>query len=60
MPKEPEVLFFEGIPYIMQGWPGYETAYALDDKGRIDYALTGWLRKKLENLSEKANQTENM
>lgn len=50
--KPYEVHFFEGIPYILLGWPGLETPYAVDDKMRIDYALTGVLRKKLENLSQ--------
>lgn len=53
--KQPEIHFYEGIPYILIGWPGFETPYAVDDKMRVDYALTGVLRKKLDEL----NQTEN-
>lgn len=53
--KEHEIHFFMEIPYILIGWPGFETPYAVDDKGMIDYALTGVLRKKLEEF----NQSEN-
>ncbi len=53
--KVPEVHVFEDITYILIGKPGFETPYAVDAKGVVDYALTGVLRKKLENL----NQTEN-
>ena len=53
--KPYEVHFFDGIPYILIGWPGFETPYAVDEKMCIDYALTGVLRKKLDEL----NQTEN-
>lgn len=47
--KEPEVHFYEGIPYILIGRPGFEQVYAVDDKLMIDYALTGQLRKIMEN-----------
>lgn len=50
-----QVHFFEGIPYILIGWPGFETPYAVDEKMCIDYALTSVLRKKLDEF----NQTEN-
>lgn len=50
-----EIHFHEGIPYILIGWPGFETPYAVDEKMCIDYALTSVLRKKLDEL----NQTEN-
>lgn len=55
--KVPEVHVLDDITYILIGKPGFETAYAVDEKGVIDYALTGVLRKKLENLnlSEKPN-----
>lgn len=53
--KEHEIHFLDDIPYILIGWPGFETPYAVDDKGMIDYALTGVLRKKLEEF----NQSEN-
>ena len=61
---KPEILFYDGIPYVMVGWPGYESVYALDEKGRYDYALTGWLRKKMdendnENDNENNQNTEN-
>lgn len=46
--KEPEVRFYEGIPYILIGRPGFEQVYAVDDKLMIDYALTGRLRKIME------------
>ena len=52
--KVPEVHILDGITYILIGQPGYETAYAVDEKGIISYELTAVLRKKLENL----NQTE--
>lgn len=52
--KQPEVHFFDGIPYILIGWPGFETPYAVDEKMCVDYALTGVLRKKLDEF----NQTE--
>ena len=45
--KEPEIHFLNGIPYILIGWPGYETPYAVDDKGRIDYSLTRVLRQEM-------------
>lgn len=61
--KEHEIHFFMEIPYILIGWPGFETPYAVDDKGMIDYALTGQLRKLMEEyeeeFSEEANLSEN-
>ena len=53
--KVPEVHVLDDITYILIGQPGFETAYAVDEKGIISYELTAVLRKKLENL----NQTEN-
>lgn len=46
--KEPEVHEIFGIRYIMLG----NTPYAVDEKGVIDYALTGQLRKMLDNQSD--------
>lgn len=53
--KPYEIHFYEGIPYILIGWPGFETPYAVDDKMRVDYALTGVLRKKLDELNQMEN-----
>lgn len=56
--KQPEVLFFMEIPYILIGYPGFETPYAVDEKLRIDFALTGQLRKLMKEFDE-FNQMEN-
>lgn len=53
--KPYEIHFYEGIPYILIGWPGFETPYAVDDKMCVDYALTGVLRKKLDELNQMEN-----
>ncbi len=55
--KQPEVLFFMEIPYILIGYPGFETPYAVDEKLRIDFALTGQLRKLMKEFDE-FNQME--
>lgn len=61
--KEHEIHFFMEIPYILIGWPGFETPYAVDEKLRIDYGLTRQLRKLMEEyeeeFSEEFNQSEN-
>lgn len=49
--KQPEIHFFDGIPYILIGWPGFEQVYAVDDKGIITYELTAVLRKKLQEFN---------
>lgn len=41
---EPQILYEDGIPYIMLG----NTPYAVDEKGVIDYSLTRLLREKLD------------
>ncbi len=46
--KEPEIHEIFGIRYIMLG----NTPYAVDEKNVIDYALTGQLRKMLDNQSK--------
>lgn len=53
--KPYEIHFYEGIPYILIGWPGFETPYAVDEKGVISYELTAVLRKKLDNQTENSN-----
>lgn len=50
--KEHEIHFFMEIPYILIGWPGFETPYAVDDKGIISYELTAVLRKLLDNQTD--------
>lgn len=55
--KEPEVLLYCGIPYILIGHPGFEQVYAVDEKLRIDYALTGRLRKLMEE-NESVNKSQ--
>jgi hypothetical protein len=50
--KEHEIHFFMEIPYILIGWPGFETPYAVDDKGVISYELTAVLRKLLDNQTD--------
>ena len=45
---KPEIIWEDGIPYIMLG----NTPYALDDDMKtIDYALTKVLREKLDKRS---------
>lgn len=46
--NEPEIHEIFGIRYIMLG----NTPYAVDEKNVIDYALTGQLRKMLDNQSK--------
>lgn len=53
--KPYEIHFYEGIPYILIGYPGFEQEYAIDEKGLIDYPLTGYLRKR---ISENVNNSE--
>ena len=48
--KVPEVHVLDDITYILIGQPGFETAYAVDNKGIIDYALTRVLREKLKEM----------
>lgn len=55
--KELNVLFYSGIPYILIGYPGYEQVYAVDEKFCVDYALTGKLRKLLEEDNNNVNKT---
>ena len=58
--KPYEVHFFEGIPYILIGWPGFETPYAVDEKGIITYELTKVLRERMQQAEMNLNQTENL
>lgn len=55
--KQYEIHFYEGIPYILIGHPGFEQVYAVDEKLRIDYALTGRLRKLMEE-NESVNKSQ--
>lgn len=58
--KQPEIYFFMEIPYILIGWPGSEAAYAVDDHGIIDYALTRQLRELMEEYEEEFSKNLNL